>query len=64
MDPSPLPKVNYWNSFSFAMSLRATSQTLDCDPGQALRRLATLHAIISFNTPVLVLTMILASSMI
>jgi uncharacterized membrane protein len=64
MDPSPLPKANYWDSFSFATSLRATSQTLDTDPDQALRRLAMLHAIISFDAAALALTNIFASSMI
>jgi len=64
MDPSPLPKANYWDSFSFATSSRATSQTLDIDPDQALRRLAMLHAIISFNAVALALTIIFASSMI
>ena len=58
---------DYWDFFYFATSLGAASQTSDVTIlTKPLRRLATLHAIISFffNTAVLALTINLAASLI
>jgi uncharacterized membrane protein len=58
---------DYWDFFYFATSFGAASQTSDVSIlTKSLRRLATLHAIISFffNTAVLALTINLAASMI
>jgi uncharacterized membrane protein len=58
---------DYWDFFYFATSFGAASQTSDVSIlTKPLRRLATLHAIISFffNTAVLALTINLAASMI
>jgi uncharacterized membrane protein len=57
---------DYWDFFYFASSFGAASQTSDVSIlTKPLRRLATLHAIISFlfNTAVLALTINLAASM-
>ena len=56
---------DYWDFFYFATSFGAASQTSDVSIStKPLRRLATLHAIISFffNTAVLALTINLAAS--
>jgi uncharacterized membrane protein len=61
-DPNP----DYWDFFYFATSFGAASQTSDISIlTKSLRRLATLHAIISFffNTAVLALSINLAASM-
>jgi len=58
---------DYWDFFYFATSFGAASQTSDVSIlTKPLRRLATLHAIISFsfNTAVLALAINLAASMI
>jgi uncharacterized membrane protein len=58
---------DYWDFFYFATSFGAASQTSDITIlTKPLRRLATLHAIISFffNTAVLALTINLAASLI
>jgi uncharacterized membrane protein len=58
---------DYWDFFYFATSIGAASQTSDVSiRTKTLRRLVTLHAIISFffNTAVLALTINLAASMI
>ena len=58
---------DYWDFFYFAISFGAASQTSDVTIlSKPLRRLATLHAIISFffNTAVLALTINLAASLI
>lgn len=58
---------DYWDFFYFATSIGAASQTSDVSVRTGtLRRLVTLHAIISFffNTAVLALTINLAASMI
>jgi uncharacterized membrane protein len=58
---------DYWDFFYFATSFGAASQTSDVSIlTKPLRRLAMLHAIISFffNTAVLALTINLAASMI
>jgi uncharacterized membrane protein len=58
---------DYWDFFYFATSFGAASQTSDISIlTKPLRRLATLHAIISFffNTAVLALTINLAASLI
>lgn len=60
-------KPDYWDFFYFATSFGAASQTSDVSIlTKPLRRLATLHAIISFffNTAVLALTINLAASII
>jgi len=60
-------KPVYWDFFYFATSFGAASQTSDVTIlTKSLRRLATLHAIISFffNTAVLALTINLAASLI
>jgi uncharacterized membrane protein len=57
---------DYWDFFYFATSIGATSQTSDVSIiSKGLRRLVTLHAIVSFffNTMVLALTINLAASM-
>jgi uncharacterized membrane protein len=56
---------DYWDFLYFATSIGATSQTSDVTiHTKALRRLATLHAVVSFffNTTVLALTVNLAAS--
>jgi uncharacterized membrane protein len=61
-DPTP----DYWDFFYFATSFGAASQTSDVMINtKALRRLTTLHAIVSFffNTMVLALTINLAASL-
>jgi uncharacterized membrane protein len=61
-DPTP----DYWDFFYFATSFGAASQTSDVKiNSKALRRLTTLHAIVSFffNTMVLALTINLAASL-
>jgi uncharacterized membrane protein len=58
---------DYWDFFYFATSIGAASQTSDVSiRTKPLRRIVTLHAIISFffNTAVLALTINLAASMI
>jgi uncharacterized membrane protein len=58
---------DYWDFFYFATSFGAASQTSDISIlAKPLRRLATLHAIISFffNTAVLALAINLAASLI
>jgi uncharacterized membrane protein len=60
-------KPDYWDFFYVATSFGAASQTSDVTIlTKSLRRLATLHAIISFffNTAVLALTINLAASLI
>ena len=60
-------KPDYWDFLYFATSFGAASQTSDVSIlTKPLRRLATLHAIISFsfNTAVLALTINLAVAMI
>lgn len=57
---------DYWDFFYFATSIGATSQTSDVAVNsKAIRRLVTLHAMVSFffNTMVLALTINLAASM-
>lgn len=57
---------DYWDFFYFATSFGAASQTSDVMiNSKSLRRLATLHAIVSFffNTMVLALTINLAASL-
>lgn len=60
------PKPDYWDFFYFATSFGAASQTSDVlINSKSMRRLATLHAIVSFffNTMVLALTINLAASL-
>ena len=60
-------KPDFWDFFYFATSIGATSQTSDVAiKSKPLRRIATVHAIISFffNTTVLALTINLAASLI
>jgi uncharacterized membrane protein len=60
-------KPDYWDFFYFATSIGAASQTSDVDVHtKALRRLVTLHAIISFffNTAVLALAINIGASLI
>ena len=62
-DPNP----DYWDFFYFATSIGAASQTSDvCIRSKALRRIVTLHAIVSFffNTAVLALAINLGASLI
>jgi uncharacterized membrane protein len=62
-DPSP----DYWDFFYFATSIGAASQTSDVAiRTKALRRLTTLHAIVSFffNTAVLALAINIGASLI
>ena len=57
---------DYWDFLYFATSIGATSQTSDVSiRSRALRRLVTLHAVVSFvfNTMVLALTVNLAASL-
>lgn len=57
---------DYWDFFYFSTSIGATSQTSDVSiRSKAIRRLVTLHAIVSFffNTMVLALTINLAASL-
>jgi len=59
-------KPDYWDFFYFATSFGAASQTSDVViNSKPMRRLTTLHAIVSFffNTMVLALTINLAASM-
>lgn len=61
-DPNP----DYWDFLYFATSIGATSQTSDVTiRSKGLRRLVTLHAVVSFffNTMVLAMTINLAASM-
>jgi uncharacterized membrane protein len=58
---------DFWDFFYFATSIGATSQTSDVAiKSKLLRRLVTVHAIVSFffNTTVLALTINLAASLI
>lgn len=58
---------DYWDFFYFAVSIGVASQTADVSiTSKRMRRLVTLHAIVSFffNTMVLALTINLAASMI
>ena len=58
---------DFWDFFYFATSIGATSQTSDVAiKSKSLRRIVTLHAIVSFffNTTVLALTINLAASLI
>ena len=58
---------DYWDFFYFATSIGAASQTSDIAiRTKALRRLVTLHAIISFffNTAVLALAINIGASLI
>ncbi len=60
------PKPDYWDFFYFATSFGAASQTSDVlINSKTMRRLTTLHAIVSFffNTMVLALTINLAASL-
>ena len=60
-------KPDYWDFLYFATSIGATSQTSDVGiRSRAIRRLATVHAIVSFffNSAVLALTINLAASLI
>jgi uncharacterized membrane protein len=60
-------KPDFWDFFYFATSIGATSQTSDVSiKSKPLRRIVTLHAIVSFffNTTVLALTINLAASLI
>lgn len=60
-------KPDYWDFFYFSTSIGATSQTSDTEiASRQLRRLVTLHAIVSFffNTMVLALTINLAASLV
>ncbi len=60
-------KPDYWDFFYFATSIGATSQTSDVSiRTKAMRRLVTLHAILSFffNTMVLAITINIAAGLI
>jgi uncharacterized membrane protein len=60
-------KPDYWDFLYFATSIGATSQTSDVGiRSRAIRRLATVHAVVSFffNSAVLALTINLAASLI
>ncbi len=60
-------KPDYWDFFYFATSIGATSQTSDVSiRTKAMRRLVTLHAIVSFffNTMVLAITINIAAGLI
>jgi uncharacterized membrane protein len=73
-DPSPRgldfpqdPNPDYWDFFYFATSIGAASQTSDVAiRNKALRRIVTLHAIVSFffNTAVLALAINIGASLI
>jgi len=61
------PVPDFWDFFYFATSIWATSQTSDVAiKTKSLRRIVTLHAVVSFffNTTVLALTINLAASLI
>ncbi len=61
------PKPDYWDFLYFATSIGATSQTSDVAiRSRALRRLVTVHAVVSFffNATVLALTINLAAGLI
>jgi uncharacterized membrane protein len=60
-------KPDYWDFFYFATSIGATSQTSDVAiRSKAMRRLVTLHAVVSFffNTMVLAITINIAAGLI
>ena len=60
------PHPDYWDFLYFATSIGATSQTSDVSiRSKGMRRLVTLHAVVSFffNTMVLAMTINLAASM-
>jgi uncharacterized membrane protein len=60
-------KPDYWDFFYFATSIGATSQTSDVAiRTKAMRRVVTLHAVVSFffNTMVLAITINIAAGMI
>lgn len=60
-------KPDYWDFFYFSTSIGASSQTSDTEVNSRhMRRLVTLHAIVSFffNTMVLALTINLAASLV
>ncbi len=60
-------KPDYWDFFYFATSIGATSQTSDVSiRSKAMRRLVTLHAVVSFffNTMVLAITINIAAGLI
>lgn len=60
-------KPDYWDFFYFSTSIGASSQTSDTEVrSRHLRRLVTVHAIVSFffNTMVLALTINLAASLV
>jgi uncharacterized membrane protein len=60
-------KPDYWDFFYFSTTVGATSQTSDTGvKSKSMRRLVTLHSIVSFffNTMVLALTINLAASLI
>ena len=61
------PTPDYWDFFYFATSIGATSQTSDVAiQTKSMRRLVTLHAVVSFffNTMVLAITINIAASLI
>ena len=61
------PNPDYWDFLYFTTSIGATSQTSDVAiRSRAMRRLVTVHAVVSFffNTTVLALTINLAASLI
>jgi uncharacterized membrane protein len=61
------PDPDYWDFLYFSISFGAASQTADVEiRSRALRRLVTLHAVVSFffNTMVLALTINLGASLI
>jgi uncharacterized membrane protein len=61
------PKPDYWDFLYFATSIGATSQTSDVTiQSRAIRRLVTVHAIVSFffNSAVLALTINLAAGVV
>ena len=58
---------DYWDVIYFSTSIGATSQTSDVSiKSKEIRRLVTLHAVVSFffNTMVLALTINLAASLV
>lgn len=60
-------KPDYWDFFYFATSIGATSQTSDVAiRSKSMRRLVTLHAVVSFffNTMVLAITINIAAGLI
>jgi uncharacterized membrane protein len=61
------PTPDYWDFFYFATSIGATSQTSDVAiQTKSMRRLVTLHAVVSFffNTMVLAITINIAAGLI